>query len=201
MASLQIVAAESTSWADPVAAVAAAVAALGTAFALFYQAKALKEERKTRRDEDKRFREEQEAARDAQARAVVLHDVLLIGNDRLGLTEYRVTVGNYGTSPITEVAGHLQRVQDSRTDLDQVVRLPVVIAGAAAPLAWDLRPYEVPWPSTGDAYALAATFAPRAEFTDVYGIRRSCRFKRPAGQPVQTADPDEAVDRNPHQPR
>jgi hypothetical protein len=183
-----------------VAAGAAAVAALITGFALFYQAKALKEERKTRRDEDKRFREEQETARDAQARAVVLHDVLLVGNDQLGLTEYRVTLGNYGSSPITDVAGHLQRVDDSRTDqdddgrtdLDQVVRRPVLIAGAAEPLAWDLRPYDVPWPSTADAYARAATFTPRANFTDVYGIRRTCTFTRPAGQPVKIEDPDQA---------
>ncbi|MEU8230094.1 hypothetical protein AB0C12_10880 [Actinoplanes sp. NPDC048967] len=192
MVSLQIVAAESTSWADPVAALAAAAAALITAFALFYQAKALKEERKTRRDEDKRFREEQEAARDAQARAVVLHDVLLVGSDRLGLTEYRVMLGNYGSAPITDVAGHLQRVEDGRTDLDQVVRRPVLVAGAADSLAWDLRPYEMPWPSTADAYARAATFTPRADFTDVYGIRRTCAFTRPAGQPVRLEDPDQA---------
>jgi hypothetical protein len=162
MASLQnvVLAADSTSWADPVAAVAAAVAALGTAFALFYQARALKEERKTRRDEDERFRKEQHAAREAQARAVVLHDVTLVGNHRLGLTEFRVMIGNYGSMPITDIAGHLQQVQigdpesgegpDSvrRVDLDEVVRLPVLVAGAAEPLTWDLRRYQVSWPST-----------------------------------------------------
>ncbi|MEU8610461.1 hypothetical protein AB0C29_20985 [Actinoplanes sp. NPDC048791] len=191
-ASSQIVAAGWTSWVDPVAAAAAAVAAVITGVALFYQARALKEERKTRRDEDKRFREEQETARHAQARAVVLHEVVLVGNDRLGLAGYRVTLGNYGTAPITDVAGHLRRVRDGGTDLDQVVRRPVLIAGAVEPLTWDLRPDDVPWPATANAYATAATFTPRAHFTDVYGIRRTCAFIRPVRQPVKTEDPDQA---------
>ena len=180
---------EPGSAADWVAAVAALIAAFGTVGALIYQARALNEERATRWAEDQRLRAEQFLAREAQANAIVLHDVVLVGNPQRGLTGFRVTIGNYGETPIKEVAGHLSRVDGA--DVDQVIRVPVLDAGAATSLIWDLHGESTWWPgSQRETYALAATFSPRATFKDVHDEFWTVVYKRPVAQQVKTEDPD-----------
>jgi len=157
---------------DWLAAIGTMVAAVGTVGTLAWQARGLKQERETRRDEVARLDAAQRDAEDAQARTVVLHDPGCDGMQWKLIQSYKVTVGNYGTHPITNVVAALTH-RASRTHKVGPTPLPVLTAGAHQTLTWRVGP--VPWPSGWNAEDLPNAFDCRVEFTDVHGIRWALR--------------------------
>jgi hypothetical protein len=181
-------AAEEATKADWLEAWATVVAAVGTVGAFAWQGLALRQERLTRRAEVARLQADQREAQDAQARTVVVHRAYATKmwhnkrtdgpDDPRLIGDYRVTLGNYGEFPITNVVSTLTYIPRRwvvELDEDRVPWPKAVMLGEEI-LQWDLSRLLLPWPEDlGEDDNGEHLFACEVHFTDVHGIRWSVR--------------------------
>lgn len=138
-------AAESPTKADWIEAWATVAAAVGAFLAFGWQAWALDRERKARKSDVARLDRERRDTETAQARTVALHDPVYDRDpERDDLDRYSITVGNYGSDPITNIVGTLFYYPDRghRTKVTgswgSAPSRTVVPPGQGLPISWTL---------------------------------------------------------------
>lgn len=107
---------------------------------------------------------------------MVLHDPGLDGHLYGRLDKYKITLGNYGLHPITNVVGalkHVEKQQEIGLYGGGQAPLPVLEGGKRHQLQWDISGYGFLWPDGKESYQLPELFHLEVLFTDVHGIRWS----------------------------
>jgi hypothetical protein len=169
---------QAASRADWLEAWATTVGAAGTVGALLYAAVGLARERRTRQQEITRLESEQRGTHEMEARTVVLHDPGCDGTQWIAISAYKVTLGNYGKYPITNVVGELI-VRDSKLSVvygnGGPVPISVLQASQQQTLMWELQRHGVAWPKEMQPHELPSLFKVEVQFTDVHGIRWALR--------------------------
>lgn len=167
---------------DWVEAIGTWVGGIGTVGTLIYASRALRHETERRRQDVKDLQESERNAQDAQARTVVLHDAGCSGRQSVDVSEYLVTLGNYGEFPITNVVSELT-LKETGQEVAYAVGwnqggqapLPVLKAGATQQLRWNTTGWDVKWPGEMRSHQLPDLFTLIVRFTDVHGIRWALR--------------------------
>jgi hypothetical protein len=165
----------SADWLEAWGTVAAAVGTIG---ALVYQARALARERASRREDVARLDAAQRAAAAAQARTIIFHDARCSGRPNQFVDGYSVTLGNYGSQPVTNVELKLCSFIDGR---EMVINdrgpgfLPVLASNVRMDLSWDLKGRGVAWPAGTSVDEAPDMFVIELEFTDFHGVKWRCR--------------------------
>jgi hypothetical protein len=176
---------QGASGADWLQAWGTVVAAVGTVGALVYQARALAHERRARREDIARLEAEQRAAAAAQARTIVLHDARCTGRPNQFVDAYGVTLGNYGSQPITNVRLKLCSTVDGR---EIVINdrgpafVPVLASNVRIDLSWDLKGCGVVWHAGTDTEKVPDMFVIELQFVDSNGMTW---LRRPGEEPIR----------------